>query len=141
MIFSALLLVSSQVVDGPPTSMLVDAGHEHDWVVVLDDPEGTAWVDENFRDSVTIDGVEHIEFLIRLDFKMPAMSGLTDLTLAADCKNKRLGISGGWGDPTGKTEPSIRRVDDEEIRWDFSSDPPHPNDLTILEHVCGRETV
>ena len=141
MIFSALLIATTVVVTGPPTSKLVDKGHEHDWVVVLDDPEGIAWVDDNYRDTVTIDGVEHIEFLIRLDFKMPDMNGLTDLTLAADCTNNRLGISGGWGDPTGKTTPRIRRVTDEEIEWDFSSDPPHANDLTILEHVCGQPQV
>lgn len=136
MILASLLLAAGA--PGPQTSYLVDGERTHEWSQFDDSEKGKAWIDLDWRETITHEGVEFPTVLIRFQPKEGAGPfSLGEFQLAIDCQGKRMAIADGWGDE-GPDGMVFQRPKGPPV-FDFAEAPFDATEEYLFRHVCGPE--
>ncbi|GAA4043434.1 hypothetical protein [Parerythrobacter jejuensis] len=132
-----LLLALALSVPEIGTSRLVEPDHSHAWRQLVEDTEGSLWVDDNWRDTATVDDQKMPVVLLRMQIKLPEYESVVDIAMAADCVRQKLGMAGIWQPGESPDLDRLKRI--EEVALDFAQEPPHKNDLAILDAACSAQ--
>ncbi|MEP2735741.1 MAG: hypothetical protein ABJP34_05535 [Erythrobacter sp.] len=90
-----LLLLSGEA--PPHQSQLVEEkDHTHSWQNVMSEDDISAWVDENWRSSITHEGQTYSVFLIRTIVTDGDGQAGADITMAFDCSAQKIALVEMW---------------------------------------------
>jgi hypothetical protein len=129
----ALLLLAGSAGDFG-ISPLVEPDHSHTWTKVIEDEQGTAWIDEEWSGEIEHNGTPLRLVIMRSDFKGPDRM-VSDTMMAVDCDKKLLGMQSVWIHVS--TKASGVGAPSPELKMDFAATPPSEEDLAIINFACN----